>query len=266
MGIFEPIANLGPVYVFFINLICKIIGGLIVTGIIVKVLRRILKKSDKVDNAVVKFMVNAAKAACLTILAAIVLEACGVSMSTIVAVLGAAGAALALALRDSLANIAGGFMIIITHPFGEGDLISVNEDRGTVEHIDLFLTTLRTLDYRTVTVPNGIINTSVVYNESNQSTRRVDCEFSIAYDSDVNKAKETIRRICEEGPLLLSEPEPWIGVKKHGDSGLLLECLAYCKEGDQWDVRYYLNEAVNREFKREGIEIPYPHMDVKIEK
>ena len=266
MGIFEPIANLGPVYVFFINLICKIIGGLIVTGIIVKVLRRILKKSDKVDNAVVKFMVNAAKAACLTILAAIVLEACGVSMSTIVAVLGAAGAALALALRDSLANIAGGFMIIITHPFSEGDLISVNDNRGRVEHIDLFLTTLRTPDYRTITIPNGVINTSVVYNESNQALRRVDCEFSISYDSDVDMAKEILHRICDEAPLISMEREPWIGIIRHEESGLALECLAYCKEGDQFTAKYYLNETAKKEFEKAGIEIPYPHMDVKIEK
>lgn len=262
MDIFEPIANMGPVGIFFANLICTIAGGVIATVIIVRVLKHILKKSDRVDNAVVKFVVNAVKAVCITILVAIVLQMFGVSMSTIVAVLGAAGAALALALRDSLANIAGGFMIIITHPFSEGDLISVNNDRGRVEHIDLFLTTLRTLDLKTVTIPNGLINTSVVYNESNQELRRVDCRFSISYDADIDRAKEILRRICEEGSLITMEKEPCIGIKKHEDSGLQLECLAYCKEGDQWNAEYYLNEAVRNEFAKAGIVIPYPHVDV----
>ena len=266
MGIFQPIANMGPAWVFFINLICVLVGGIIGTAIIVKVLRGVLNKSDRVDNAVVKFCVNAVKVACIIVLIAIVLQMLGVHMSTIVAVLGAAGAAIALALRDSLANIAGGFMIIITHPFSEGDLISVNDDRGRVEHIDLFLTTLRTPDYRTVTIPNGVINTSVVYNESNQDLRRVDCFFSISYDSDIDKAKEILYRICEEGPLISMDREPWIGILKHEESGLVLECLAYCKEGDQWIANYYLNEAAKKEFDKAGIEIPYPHVDVNIEK
>ncbi|MCQ2545084.1 MAG: mechanosensitive ion channel family protein [Clostridia bacterium] len=266
MGIFQPIANLGPAWVFFINLICALVGGIIGTLIITFILKRVLQKSERVDNAFVKFCINAVKVACITILVAIILQMLGVQMSTIVAVLGAAGAALALALRDSLANIAGGFMIIVTHPFKEGDLISVNEDRGRVEHIDLFLTTLRTLDYRTVTIPNGLINTSVVYNESNQELRRVDCFFNISYDSDIDKAKEILYRICEDGPLISMEREPWIGVLKHEDSGLVLECLAYCKEGDQWDANYYLNETVKKEFDKAGIEIPYPHVDVIMKK
>ncbi|MDO4176875.1 MAG: mechanosensitive ion channel family protein [Bacillota bacterium] len=266
MGIFEPIAGLGPAWVFFINLICVLVGGIIGTIIIVKLLKHMLNRSEHVDNAVIKFVVNAVKVACIIVLIAIILQMFGVHMSTIVAVLGAAGAALALALRDSLANIAGGFMIIITHPFSEGDLISVNDNRGRVEHIDLFLTTLRTPDYRTVTIPNGVINTSVVYNESNQDLRRVDCTFSISYDADIEKAKETLHRICEEGPLISMEREPWIGVIRHDDSGLALECLAYCKEGDQFIANYYLNETAKKEFDKVGIEIPYPHMDVKIEK
>ena len=266
MGIFEPIANLGPAWVFFINLVCVLVGGIIGTIIIVKILGHVLKKSERVDNAVVKFCVNAVKVACVIVLIAIILQMFGVHMSTIVAVLGAAGAAIALALRDSLANIAGGFMIIITHPFSEGDLISINDDRGRVEHIDLFLTTLRTPDYRTVTIPNGLINTSVVYNESNQQLRRVDCQFSISYDSDMDKAKEILHRICEEGPLISMAREPWIGVIRHEDSGLALECLAYCREGDQFTAKYYLNETAKKEFDKAGIDIPYQHVDVKIEK
>lgn len=262
---FKPIADMGPAWVFVIDLACVLALGTIGTAIIVKFLRHMLKKSERVDNAVVKFVVNAVKVACIIVLITIVLQMIGVHVSTIIAVLGAAGAAIALALRDSLANIAGGFMIIITHPFSEGDLISVNGDRGRVENIDLFLTTLKTPDYRTVTIPNGLINTSVVYNESNQPLRRVDCEFSISYDSDIDKAKDILLKICREGPLISMKKEPCVGIQKHEDSGMVIECLAYCIEGDQWDAKYYLNEKVKKEFDRAGIEIPYPRVDVKIE-
>ncbi len=266
MDIFEPIANLGPVWVFIINLLCVIVGGIIGTIIIANVLGHVLKKSDRVDNAIVKFFVSAVKVACIIVLIAIILQMLGVQMPTIVTVLGAAGAAIALALRDSLANIAGGFMIIFTHPFSEGDIISVNENRGSVDHIDLFTTTLITPDYRTVTMPNGFINTAVVYNESNQELRRVDCEFIISFDSDVDLAKEILYRICQEAPLISMEKKPWIGISRQEGGTLVLECLAYCREGDQWKAKYYINEAVKKEFKKEGIDVPYPHVDVNLTK
>lgn len=266
MGNFEFIAGLGYGWVFVIDLACIIAGGIIGTIIITKVLRRMFRKSKNIDDAIVTFLVNAAKVLCIVIILTLLLQRLGVQMPTIVAVLGAAGAAIALALRDSLANIAGGVMIIVTHPFRQGDLISIGNDRGRVEHIDLFLTTLRTLDYRTITVPNGIINTSVVYNETNRDIRRVDCEFSISYESDIEKAKEILHNICLDGDLILDDPEPMIGVTGHKDSGITIECLAYCRQDDQWDTRYYLYETAKTAFDEAGIEIPYPHLNISVVK
>ena len=264
MGIFEPIAKLGPAWVFFINLACVIVGGLIITGIVVSVLRKVLTKSEKIDNAIVAFIVNAVKVICIIILLTIVLQLFGVSMTTIVAVLGAAGAAIALALKDSLANVAGGIMIIITHPFKQGDLISVGENRGYVEAIDLFLTKLRTFDRRTVSIPNGLINTSVVYNESDREIRRVDRSYSIAYDADIAKAIDTLKRVCAESEFIVSDPPPIIGAGTYGDNGITIECLAYCRMEDYWNAGYDLNKRVKDAFAEEGIEIPYPHMDVTV--
>lgn len=264
MGIFKPIAELGEGWVFVINLFCVIVGGIIGTLIIVKFLRKVLKKWKDIDSAIINFIVNSVRVACVMVLTAIVLQMFGVSMTAIVAVLGTAGAAIALALRDSLANIAGGVMIIVTHPFEQGDIVKIGEHRGIIEHIDLFLTTMKTTDYQTVTIPNSIINTSVVYNETNRDTRRVDCLYPIAYDADVKKAKEILHDICDKSDLILNEPTPWIGISDYADSGLILECLFYCRQGDQWTSRYYMNEAVNETFRNEGIEIPYPHMDVKM--
>ena len=117
MGIFEPIASLGPGWVFIINLACVILGGFIITTIIVKALRKVLRKSEKIDNAIITFVVNAVKVICIVIIVTIILQLFGVSMTTIVAVLGAAGAAIALALKDSLANVAGG-MRTFRSPWG----------------------------------------------------------------------------------------------------------------------------------------------------
>ena len=264
MGIFEPIASLGPGWVFVINLACVVFGGFIVTAIIVKTLRKVLRKSEKIDNAIITFVVNAVKVICIVIFVTIILQLFGVSMTTIVAVLGAAGAAVALALRDSLANVAGGIMIIITHPFGAGDLISVGETRGYVESIDLFLTKLRTFDRRTVTIPNGIINTSVVFNESNREIRRVDRYYSIAYEADIPKAIEVLKKVCEDSEYVVSDPAPIIGPSKYEESGVTIDCLAYCKVDDYWNAGYDLGKRVKDAFAEAGIEIPYPHMDVTV--
>ena len=262
MELFESIEGLGPIWVFLIKLACTILGGLIATFIIVKLLRKLLKKSKRVDDAMTVFIVNVVKVACAIVIISVALQMLGVSASTIVAVLGAAGAAIALALRDSLANIAGGFMILITHPFGRGDLISVGENRGYVEEIDLFLTTLRTFDRRTITIPNGLINTSVVYNESNRDIRRVDCTFTVSYDTDIAKAKAVLHQICADSGLILDDPAPIIGVKEHGENGVVFDAFVYCKTEDIWDTGYYFREAVKNAFEEDGIEIPYPHVTV----
>ena len=266
MGVFESIDGLSPALILLLDLACTIIGGAILTFIIVKLLRKLLKKSSHVDDAMSVFIVNVIKVACIIIIVAMALQFLGVSASTIVAVLGAAGAAIALALKDSLANIAGGFMILVTHPFGKGDLISVGENRGYVEEIDLFLTTLRTFDRRTITIPNGLINTAVVYNESNREIRRIDCKFSISYDADIDAAKDVIKSVRNRSKLILDFPEPIIGVKEHGDNGITLDAFAYCKTEDIWDAKYYFEEHVKKAFDEAGIEIPYPHIDVNVVK
>ena len=167
-------------------------------------------------------------------------------------------------MKDSLANVAGGIMIIITHPFKQGDLISVGENRGYVEAIDLFLTKLRTFDRRTVSIPNGLINTSVVYNESDREIRRVDRSYSIAYEADIAKAIDTLKRVCAESEFIVSDPPPIIGAGTYGDNGITIECLAYCRMEDYWNAGYDLNKRVKDAFAEEGIEIPYPHMDVTV--
>lgn len=245
-----------------IHLALIIIIGAIAIKIILTVLRHFLKKDNHLDDMLNTFVVNVVRTACIIILIAICLDTVGVSIGTIVAVLGAAGAAIALALKDSLSNIAGGIMIIINQPFGKGDLIRMGEYRGRVQEIDLFLTTLRTLNYEIISIPNGLINTSVLVNESREETRRVDLKFSISYSSDVALAKEIMQRTCDECDMILDEPKPIIGVSNNDDSAVVLDLMAYCRTEDFFNTGYYLQENVKLAFDQAGIEIPFPQVVV----
>ena len=245
-----------------ISLAVIVISGLVGLRILLAVTRKIQKRSNHLDDMLHVFVLNVVKVAGVIILIALCLDKLGVNMGTIVAVIGAAGAAVALALRDSLANVAGGLMIIITQPFRQGDLINVGEYRGRVQSIDLFLTTLRTLDYKVITVPNGIINTSILVNESREEIRRVDLEFGISYDSDVQRALAIMLEICHQASMILQDPPPSGGIRRQDDSAVVLELFAWCRTEDYFETGYYLKEQVKLAFDREGIEIPYPHLDV----
>lgn len=246
-----------------LNLLITIVIGLIVIKLILSFTRRALKRSS-LDVVLYTFIINAIKGVSVIILITMCLGTLGVQMSTIVAVLGAAGAAIALALKDSLANIAGGVMIIVTKPFSRDDYIDIGTVSGKVKDIDLFLTTLRTYDNKTITVPNGLVNTSILVNHSREEIRRVDCKFGISYESNIAMAKKLMREICEKSDLILNKPEATIGVSRHDDSCVLMDMLAWCRTEDYWTVKYFLEEEVKRVFDENGIEIPYPHMDVKI--
>lgn len=249
-----------------IKLILMIIIGLIAVKIIMYITGRALKKSENADPSVYKFVTNAVKAVCLIVLITMCLGAIGIPLSTIVAVLGAAGAAIALALKDSLANVAGGLMIIINKPFTRDDYIDVGDVSGKVQNIDLFLTTLKTYDNKTITIPNGLINTSVLVNHSRESKRRVDCTFSIGYSTDISEAKDILMTVCQSNPAICKDPPPLIGVANHGDSAIVMDVKAWCETDDYWDVKYFLEENVKVAFDKNGIEIPFPQVDVHVKK
>ena len=261
----DNLLNIPEPWPTVIHLALIIIIGMIATTIIIALLRRILKKIDSLDEMLNAFIINAVKVICIILLVAIFLDALGVNIGTIVAVLGAAGAAVALALKDSLANVAGGLMILITQPFKKGDLINIGEYRGRVQSIDLFLTTLRTLNYQIITIPNGLVNTSIIMNESREELRRVDLTFNISYDSDVVKAKEIMREVCRKSDLIVDEKDPSIGVRSNDESAVVLDLMAWCRTENYFKAECYLLEEVKRTFDEEGIKIPYPHVVVQTE-
>ena len=248
-----------------IKLAVMVLAGLIVLKIILKITRKALDRSS-LDVVLYTFIINAIKTVAVIILITMCLGLLGVQMSTIIAVIGAAGAAIALALKDSLANIAGGVMIIVTKPFNRDDYIDIGNVSGKVKDIDLFITTLMTYDNKTITVPNGLVNTSILINHSKEDIRRVDCKFNIGYSSDIVLAKQLMKDICDRSDMVLEDPEPVIGVSDHGESAVIMDLLAWCHTDDYWTLKYFLEEEVKHVFDENNIAIPYPQMDIHKEK
>ena len=246
-----------------ISALLILIIGLVVMKIVLHIVRKTLEKS-KIDEVLYHFILKIAKIALWVVLILLMMECFGFKASSLLTVLAAAGAAIALALKDSLANVAGGIMILINKPFSQDDYVDIDGATGKVKKIDLFVTHLHTYDNKVVTIPNGIVNTSILTNYTQEDMRRVDCKFSVSYNSDIKAVKDILSGIAESNPMIIKEPEPVIGVSEHGDSGIIMDLLAWCSTEDYYDVKYYLEEEVKIAFDKAGIEIPFPQMDVRI--
>ena len=239
--------------------------GILAIKLVLRFEKKILEKS-KLDESVYRFVLRGTKFILWVVLIIAVLSSLGMEISTLVAVVGAAGAAIALALKDSLGNVAGGILILINQPFVKGNTIELNGVTGVVDAIDLLTTQLHTADNKIVTVPNGTINTSVLINYSREEKRRVDCRFSISYDADLMQAKEILYNVTLCNESIFQDPQPVIGVAGHGESAILLDLKVWCLNSEYFDVKYYLEENVKLAFDEAGINIPYQTMDVRIVK
>lgn len=245
--------------------IIAVAAVLIIGFITIKIINGVLKKAlsrSRLDEVLHKFILNCTKVVLLILLVLIVLSVLGISMAPFVTVLGTCGAAVALALKDSLSNFAGGILIMINKPFGKGDFIEVGGVSGKVHEIDLMSSKLVTLDNKIITIPNGRLSTDTVINYSDQTTRRVDCVFGIGYGSDIRQAKEIIAKVIAESPMFIDDPAPVIGVKDLDDSAVLIEALAWCANSDYNAARYYLKEQVKIELDKAGVDIPFPQVTV----
>ncbi|MBR5229873.1 MAG: mechanosensitive ion channel [Firmicutes bacterium] len=239
-----------------------IAGVMLIKGIL-KLITKALDKST-LDASVHKFLITAARYGLYILLAVVILTSLKVPTTPLVTMMGACGAAVALALKDSLGNIAGGIIILANKPFLRGEFIEIGGVSGSVQSIDLLVTTLKTADNKVITIPNGTITTSVLINYSREEMRRVDCQFGISYDSDIVKAKDVLMAIAESNPYVFADPEPIIGVAAHQDSCILLDMKVWCSTTRYWEIKYYLEEQVKLAFDEAGITIPYPQMDVRV--
>ena len=230
-----------------------------------KRIRRILE-SRNADPSISRFLDNVMNVTLKTVLIIIILQYIGVNLTGLTTIVASAGVALSLALKGSLANLAGGVIILVARPFNVGDFIETTEHSGVVEKISIFYTYLVTFDNKQILIPNGILTDSSIVNYSSKEIRRVDLTFSVAYEEDVIRVKNVLINILKNNELVLEEPEFFVGISMHGDSAINFIVKAWCKTEDYWTVYYDLLETVKIKFDEEGISIPYPQMDLHVKK
>lgn len=221
-----------------------------------------LMKKAKMDEALVDFLGAILYGILLLVVAIISLEQLGVDTTSLVALLGAAGLAVGLALKDSLSNFASGVMLIIFRPFKPGDFIEAAGEMGVVEKITIFNTMMRSGDNKEIIIPNGGIYGGTIINYSAKPTRRVDMVFGIGYDDDLKKAKEILLDILKNDERVLTDPGPMVAVRELADSSINFNVRPWVKSGDYWGVYADTHEKVKLSFDEAGISIPYPQMDV----
>ena len=224
-----------------------------------------LIKSD-VDATLVSFGTNLCYIVLLVFVVVAALGKIGVHTTSFVAVLGAAGLTVGLALQGSLSNFAAGVIIIIFKPFKVGDYIEAAGVSGVVKEVQLFTTILTSPDNKTIITPNSKLTEDNIINYATQGTRRLDTVFSIGYGDNIDKAKNILMSIVKEDKRFLSQPEPRIAVLEHGDSSINIACRPWIKSNEYWDAYFDLMETVKKRFDEEGISIPYPQRDIHIVK
>jgi small conductance mechanosensitive channel len=218
----------------------------------------------KVDPTLIGFVGNMTYYALLTFVVLAALSQLGIQTTSFIAVIGAAGLAVGLALQGSLANFAAGFLLIIFRPFKVGDFIEGGGVAGVVENIQIFTTQLKTADNKVIIVPNANMTGGNIVNWSATGTRRVDMTFGIGYEDDIDKAKTLIAEIVSADARVLKNPAPQIAVSELADSSVNLVVRPWVNTSDYWNVYFDLTEAVKKRFDAEGVSIPYPQRDVHL--
>lgn len=251
-----------------INIILAIvifIVGRWLANMLLNVLDRVMKKSGT-DEMLISFVHSILNAVFLLFIIIASLDQLGVNTTSFIALIGAAGLAIGLALQGSLQNFAAGVLLIVFRPFTVGNFIEAAGAAGVVQEIGIFSTTLTTGDNREIIIPNGSIYSGTIINNSARDTRRVDMVFGIGYDDDIRKAREIIKSILDADERVLEDPAPLIAVAELADSSVNFNVRPWVKTTDYWGVMYDVTENVKRTFDEQGISIPYPQMDVHINK
>jgi small conductance mechanosensitive channel len=218
----------------------------------------------KVDATLTKFLRSVTYMALLVMVVLAAVQQLGVEATSFFAILGAAGLAIGLALKDSLANFSSGVMLIFFRPFKAGDFVEAGGVSGTVREISIFSTILQTPDNRIITVPNGQIYAASITNFSAEATRRIDLVFGIAYDDNVIRAKEIMQSVMDADERILKDPAPVIMMLELADSSVNFAVRPWVASSDYWAVRGDLLEGVKKALEDNGLSIPYPQRDVHL--
>lgn len=239
------------------------IGNLVVKGVAGSV-ANVLKKKE-MDKAVVDFIHGLVRYTLFIIVLIAALSRIGVQTASVVAVIGAAGLAVGLALQGSLSNFAAGVLIVAFRPFKSGDYVEIG-GVGSVDSIQIFQTVLKSPDNKMVVVPNSAVIGGAITNYSRHETRRVDMVIGVSYKSDLQKTKRVLRETLEKDPRILKDPDMTIGVLTLADSSINFVVRPWCKTSDYWAVYFDSMQAIKEALDANGIEIPFPQMDVHLNK
>jgi len=248
----------------FFAIVIFIVGRMLVKAI-VSLLKKLLNKA-KMDLILINFVSSIVSTVLLLFIVVAALDQLGVNTSSLIALVGAAGLAIGLALQGSLQNFAAGVMMIIFRPFKSGDFIEAGGVTGVVEMINIFSTTLRTGDNREIIIPNGSIYSGAITNYSARKTRRIDMIFGIGYGDDIKQAKQIMQTILESDERVLKEPATLIALGELADSSVNFVVRPWVKSDDYWGVKYDITEKIKLAFDENNISIPYPQIDLHMNK
>ncbi|REG88933.1 mechanosensitive ion channel family protein [Winogradskyella sediminis] len=252
-------------YNFIIEFGPKVIGAILiwiigswVIKILLKALTKVMNKGGY-DESLKKFLANLISWILKIVLIIVVLGTMGVETTSFAAIIAAAGLAIGLALQGSLANFAGGVLIMIFKPIKIGDLIEAQGEIGVVKEIEIFTTKLIGLSNKEIIIPNGSLSNGNIVNYTTQGTRRVDLVFGVSYDADIKQTKDVFSKVLAAHPLILKDPAPTIALSELADSSINFVVRPWCKTEDYWTVYFDITEQVKEALDAAGIDIPYPH-------
>lgn len=245
--------------------IAIIIVGKIISRVISKTVAKVMAYKN-VDPTVISFLSAIIYGVCFMMVIIIAISHLGFNTSSLVAIIGAAGLAIGLALQGSLSNFASGVLLISFKPFKAGDFVEVSGTAGIVEEVLIFSTKLRTGDNKTVIIPNNSITSGTITNYSTKPTRRIDLVIGVSYDANLAKTKEILADVVSKNELILPEPGVTIGVSELADSSVNIVVRPWVKSADYWPVYFSLMENIKVALDEAGIEIPYPQLSLHMNK
>lgn len=239
--------------------------GKFVIRLVVSAISKVLRKQD-VDKTLETFICNLVRVALLVVVIIAAIGAIGIETTSFIAIFGAAGLAVGLALQGSLSNFASGVLIVLFRPYRVGDFIEAAGIAGSVEQVQILTTILKTGDNKQIIVPNSQIMDSIITNYSANDTRRVDMVVGVSYSDDLDKVRKTLQELIAADDRVLDEPAPTIAVSELADSSVNFVVRPWAKTSDYWGVMFDLTEAIKKRFDQEGISFPFPQQDVHLHK
>lgn len=256
---------------YFIEYGLEVIGAILILIIglaaakwLGKRVERYLERKERMDKTLIPLFVKMVKILVIVVTILAVLNKFGVETASLIAVLGTIGLAIGLALQGTLSNIASGIMLLLLRPFNVGDAVEIAGTAGVVDEIGLFVTDLHTFDNIAVTMPNSEIWGNEIKNYTRNPTRRVDLEFGIAYDDDMDKAMRIIHEVLDSDERVLDEPEPLIAVNNLGDNSVAILARPWTNTENVWPLRFDITKRIKERFDEEEISFPFPQRDVHL--